>query len=194
LQGELLLIRHAQTDLAGMLCGHLDPHLNAEGSKQAAALASLLSNHAIRRLYSSDLHRALETAQPLAELSGVPVMVKSDLREISFGVWEGRRWADVKAELGPEAPSLETAPEMCVNGGERFDLFRARVESALREICNESIGQPTAVVTHMGVIRVALKYIASPEDPLLIEQRMEYCAVYRFLFNGPSLMFAGQIC
>ena len=93
---ELFLIRHATTDMAGTLCGQIDPPLNAMGREQASSLALLLRSRDVRRLYTSDLQHTVQTARPLAQLWAVPIVKRADLREISFGNWEGRRWSEVR--------------------------------------------------------------------------------------------------
>ena len=72
----ILLIRHGENDvmktrLAGRLPG---VHLNAAGQSQARKLVESLSTLPIRRILSSPLERALETAAPLAEALGLPVV------------------------------------------------------------------------------------------------------------------------
>ena len=63
---RILFIRHAETEMAGRFCGHSDPDLNAQGRAQLMDLARLLSAETIEEVYSSDLRRALSTAQAIA--------------------------------------------------------------------------------------------------------------------------------
>lgn len=65
---ELLLIRHATTDMNRTICSQGDPPLNGMGRAQASALAGLLESWKVRRLYASDLQRAVQAAQCL----GIP--------------------------------------------------------------------------------------------------------------------------
>lgn len=184
--GELLLIRHGITDMAGTLCGQSDPPLNEEGRKQAKALASLLRSAPVRRIYSSDLQRAVQTALPLAESWNIRGISRRDLREISFGDWEGRRWADVRASL-PAAGAIDSSPELCAPRGEIFAVFRDRVLRAFREILAESSGVCTAVVTHLGVIRVVLSELFPPGPQWIPEKRIDYCTGYRVELGSGSL-------
>src|ERR1700685_2736802 len=94
----LLLIRHAITDMSGTFCGQSDPPLNLMGIAQARALALLAAGWNVRRLYTSDLRRAVQTAEPLADLWKIPIEPRSGFREISFGHWEGKRWAEIRDE------------------------------------------------------------------------------------------------
>jgi broad specificity phosphatase PhoE len=190
---ELLLIRHATTDMTGLLCGHSDPPLNAAGIEQARGLAQLLSSGDVHRLFASDLQRAVQTAQPLAELWGIPIVVRSALREISFGHWEGRRWSQIHAEE-PGITRLESSPELCAPGGETFACFRERVLQALRDTAADCDGHLAAIVTHLGVIRVVLNELSSSAhcvwEP---QQRIDHCSVYQIRLKGGFVEHAVEI-
>ena len=188
---QLLLLRHAATDLAGKLCGHLDPPLNLAGGAQATSLAHLLRAVPVDRIYTSDLLRAVQTAAPLAHMRGVPVLERRDLREISFGAWEGMRWHDLHTPNSPWSTAIESSNSP-PPGGESFNDFHHRVLHALNEIMLQS-HRRTAVVTHLGVIRIALTTLAqiNPASDLL--RRIEYCSVHRFLVDEGTWKFDGRL-
>lgn len=175
---ELVLIRHASTDMSGTFCGRSDPPLNATGTLQARALAVLLRGWKVRRLYASDLRRALQTAEPLADLWNIPVAPRSGFREISFGHWEGRRWSEICGDQ-PDITKMESLPELSAPGGETFACFRDRVLRTLQETVVESDQDLTAIVTHLGVIRVLLKELGPADLVWNPEQRIEHCSVHR---------------
>jgi alpha-ribazole phosphatase len=189
---ELFLIRHAITDMAGTLCGQIDPSLNAMGRAQASSLALLLRNRRVLRLYTSDLQRAAQTARPLAELWGVPSVKRADLREISFGSWEGKRWSEVRAS-GPDITAMERSPELGAPGGETFACFRTRILLALKRTIADSSGCTTAIVTHLGVMRVILTELTLTSAIWDPQQRIDYCAVYRFRVTGSSLVLLDEL-
>ena len=64
-------------------------HLSLEGIREAGRLAGCLARMGITAIYSSPLERALETAAPLAQLTGIAVQVDPALNEIDFGTWTG---------------------------------------------------------------------------------------------------------
>jgi broad specificity phosphatase PhoE len=175
---DLLLIRHGTTDMAGTLCGQSDPPLNEQGMKQAEALALRLQGTPVYRLYSSDLQRAVQTAVTLSAVWNVDVIPRKDLREISFGDWEGRRWAEIRQSL-PGTQAMDSTPDFGAPNGETFAAFRHRVLTAFREIIADSRQVCTAVVAHLGVIRIVLSELSSPDALWTPDQKMEYCAVYR---------------
>ena len=192
LSQHLLLIRHATTDLAGKLCGHLDPPLNVAGAAQAAALAHLLREVPVDRVYASDLLRAVQTAAPLARMREISVLERRDLREISFGVWEGMSWHDLHAPNSPPLAAIESSNAPPPDG-ESFHDFHLRVLHALNEIILQSPHGTTAVVTHLGVIRDALITLAqiNPASDLL--RRIDYCSVHRVLVSEGTWKFDGRL-
>ncbi|TDE89690.1 histidine phosphatase family protein [Occultella glacieicola] len=127
--GTLLLWRHGQTDYnaTARLQGQVDIALNEHGRAQAAAAAPFLAQLSLTRIVASDLMRAAETAQSLADLVGLDVGTDARLRERSFGDWEGLThpeieagWPDAfaawNAGAHPEGVNAETRGEV----GHRF--------------------------------------------------------------------------
>jgi alpha-ribazole phosphatase/probable phosphoglycerate mutase len=182
---ELFLIRHATTDMAGTLCGQVDPSLNAIGREQARALAQWLQHRQVRRLYTSDLRRAVQTARPLAGLWDLPILKRPGLREISFGAWEGKRWSEIRT-ADPDITAMESSPKLGAPGGETFACFRARILFALKQTLAESEGHTSAIVTHLGVMRVILTELVPKNPNWDPRQRIEYCAVYQLRVSGSS--------
>jgi broad specificity phosphatase PhoE len=188
---SVLLIRHATTDLAGLLCGHLDPALNDTGRTQAATLVAALHCEPVRSIYSSDLLRATQTADALARTQGLAVCRRRALREISFGEWEGRRWRELQAGGGVTA-RIEFS-EWQPPGGESFGHFRARVTGALKEIVAEGAPGPVIVVTHLGVIRTALSLLAGVRPDSDAFGAIDYCSAYRFQVSNGMWSFEGRV-
>src|ERR1700758_1941947 len=110
--------------MAGTLCGESDPPLNQGGREQAQLLAFSMRQRNFRRLYTSDLQRAIQTAGPLGQTWGVDAIVLRELRERRFGEWEGKNWSQIVAEnpgiIRPKSPLEFSTPE-----GENFSCFRA---------------------------------------------------------------------
>jgi len=129
--GRLIyVVRHGRSEGAGTLLGHCDAGLTPEGIAQATALAGRLRG--VERIVSSDLRRAVETAERIALRAGVVVELDARLREISYGAWDGRPWQD----------GVEPA--------ESLEAFQARVAKAWQEIC-AATARVTVVVAHQGV-------------------------------------------
>ena len=169
---QVILIRHAATDLAGVLCGHIDPPVNQTGQQQMAALVRRLRHQNIDWLYTSDLRRALQTAEAISVSRGIPAHARQDLREISFGAWEGLRWASVH-------PHSAEYPAIGAPGGESWHDFTARVVAALHDITS-SDSQQIAIVTHLGVIRTAFTELAAIDRRSELLRQISYCSAHSF--------------
>jgi 2,3-bisphosphoglycerate-dependent phosphoglycerate mutase len=152
---ELILVRHGETDWNRELRfqGHVDVALNAIGLEQARRLALRLAAEPAHRLYASDLLRARQTAQPVAEQLGLSSVIEPALREQSFGTVDGMRVEDIKAQH-PQAWAgwLRFEEDYCMPGGETTRQFHARVLDTVNRLAAEHRGQTLVVVTHGGVL------------------------------------------
>ncbi len=154
---HLLLIRHAETDMAGRFCGHSDPELNQRGRQQLAGVVDRLSEYAIRRIYTSDLRRARQTAEAIASHFGIGFEVRPGLREIHFGRWEGLSWSEIEACDPVLAKSwAERYPNSTAPGGESLQQFERRVRAESAFLFAAATECPVAVVAHAGFMRVLL--------------------------------------
>ncbi len=133
---RIILIRHATTDLAGKLCGQLDPPLNESGFLQARSFSDRLIFEKIDRVYASNLRRAVQTAEAIANPLSLPVLQRESLREISFGDWEGWRWADLRANFPEETQRwLDQSPRCAGPQWRKHGAFsRSSVPGAGRDL------------------------------------------------------------
>lgn len=153
---ELILIRHGETDWNRELRfqGQLDVPLNAIGLEQARRVADRLALQPVHALVSSDLQRALQTAQALAQRAGhAAPLSESGLREQHFGMAEGLRAPDIQARH-PQAWAqwVRFDEHYAFDGGECTRDFHVRVLGVLRALAQRHAGQTLAVVTHGGVL------------------------------------------
>ena len=140
--------------------GQLDPPLSADGRRQAAQLGRRLAGRQFAGFYSSDLLRAIETSRLIAESVGIDPTPMTELREIYLGAWEGLH-TDELAVRFPEAwASWTEEPNWdLVPGGEASASFEARVAAALDSIFERHDAGDVLVVTHGGVIQIALHHV-----------------------------------
>jgi alpha-ribazole phosphatase/probable phosphoglycerate mutase len=179
---ELLLIRHAETDMAGTFCGHSDPELNARGHSQLGELINKLRTEEIGVVYTSDLRRAHTTAMAIAEAFGVDCHVRGALREINFGQWEGVTWEEI--ERGDQTYArrwIAEYPRLPAPDGESVHDFERRVldEVKLLSVEAEAGDCCIAVVTHAGVLRTALRALHSCSEDRAWEETRSYCSIVR---------------
>jgi broad specificity phosphatase PhoE len=97
----LYFLRHGETaaSQAGGFCGSLDPELTPEGCLMAEDFAHAYASLNWAAIFSSPLRRAIATAKPLGDATGIRIQIKYGLKEIAFGQWEGKTPGDVNREF-----------------------------------------------------------------------------------------------
>jgi alpha-ribazole phosphatase len=184
----LLFIRHARTDLAGTFCGHSDPPLNTTGQQQVADLIARLTAEHFDAIFCSDLRRAVDTAEPLAQAFAAPLTQKQGLREIHFGDWEGLTWAEIEQRDAEYARRWsETFPALTAPGGESFADFESRVLAEIAPLLSLAERQRIAVVTHAGVMRTVLCSLHGCSEQEAWEKTNSYCCTFSYPINMESL-------
>jgi broad specificity phosphatase PhoE len=148
---SLLLIRHGETALnVARVLQPADTPLSTRGVAQAEALATRLATLGIGAIVSSDLPRALRTAQAIAAATGMSIETSALLQERNFGDWRGQPYD----ALAIDPLTLQEAPP----GGESVAAFEQRVARAFAHVVEvqSRCGGTLAVVTHGLVIRAML--------------------------------------
>ena len=135
----LVLTRHGFTDRSEPeqhLGQRIDISLNITGTRQAQALGRRLAPVRFDRVLTSPLFRARETAAILAR--GVPVEADPRLKEMDYGDWEGRTYADILGADGPGRRDWEQAPDKirCPNGESGDDVAK-RVHGFIADLLEE---------------------------------------------------------
>ncbi len=169
---EIYLIRHTQAEgnVYHAMQGHWDGDVTALGLRQLDALAERFRGVKLDALYSSDLHRAMLTADALRRFRPMELRTLFDLREINVGPWEARFFADIQHEQPREAELfLHRAEDFYLPGAERYGDVRRRAAVALEKIARENDGGVVAVVSHGVTIRCLLSHILGKplDDPTL---------------------------
>ncbi|HZT55884.1 MAG TPA: histidine phosphatase family protein [Burkholderiaceae bacterium] len=152
---RILAIRHGETDwnVEHRIQGQLDVPLNEVGRWQLQRLALALADEAIDAVYSSDLLRALETAQAVARGCGLPIVTDVGLRERGFGEFEGLTYAEIDAHWPALAERWRKRdPSFGTPGGETLNAFYARSVATATRLAALHPGQTIALVSHGGVL------------------------------------------
>ncbi len=150
---QLVLVRHGQTvhTVAGIAQGWNDSELSEAGREQVLRLAERLKEMHPTALYSSPLGRAMATAEAIASATGLPIVQLPDLREMTYGGWEGRSFLDVRREDEPLYQRWINDGEAACPGGESHADVRRRLERAFAAINSDR----PVIVTHGTAIRIA---------------------------------------
>ncbi len=109
-------------------------------------------------MYSSDLLRARQTAQPLADALGLELHLEPSLRERNFGSCEGKTIDEVMAGDALIAQGLSARrPDFVLPGGESLLQHRARIEACFARLAACHAGQVIVVVSHGGVLDLVFR-------------------------------------
>jgi alpha-ribazole phosphatase len=178
---DLLLIRHAQTDLAGTFCGHSNPPVNDAGHKQIRDLLARLGTQPVSTVYTSDLDRASTTARAIAQSLTLPCAPRPGLREINFGTWDGLTWNQIE-QLDPAFAQdwLDNFPNLTPPQAESFHSFQARIRAEANFLLNLPHPGLIAVVTHAGVIRSILQDLCSIDENSAHTITQPFCCAIRY--------------
>ena len=146
------LLRHGETEGGARYWGRTDVPLSSRGWQQ---MRTAVTGRSWDLIVSSPLRRCATFAEALAEEIAVPCTLEADMREVSFGDWEGRSAAEL-SESDAEGlrlfwsdPSKHTPP-----GGESLAELHARVMAVWQRLLNLSDSRRMLIVTHSGPIRV----------------------------------------
>jgi probable phosphoglycerate mutase len=155
---EILLIRHGETlwNQQGRMQGQHDSPLTPLGLQQARRLASRMKGVCFTALYSSDLGRAYQTARCIADETAHDIVSEPDLRERSFGIFEGLTNTEIQTRYPDHyEPFARRDPGYAMPNGESATQFRDRCVGCLERLTGRHAGETIVVVTH-GLVLDAL--------------------------------------
>jgi probable phosphoglycerate mutase len=177
---SLVLVRHGETawNAEGRAQGHADVPLSEIGQAQAATVAPVLAAFEPVRLWSSDLARALQTAQHISAATGLPIEPDARLREYDVGRRSGLTSAEFRARFPEEyAAWLADDEGRLVPGEESTQQVRDRIVPALRD-CLASLepGETGIAVLHGACLKVGVMGLLGwPRDLSKTLQGPENC-------------------
>jgi probable phosphoglycerate mutase len=172
---QVFIIRHGETEwnIANIRQGHLDSRLTPEGVAQAQALAQRLTRERFRVIYSSDLGRAMQTAQIIADATGHEIVSDPRLRERHLGIFQGLSSDEIKAKHPEEYRLHRTlGPDYVIPTGESVRQQVARNLAYLNEIAVKHLGESIVVITHGGVLSGLFRHTFS--IPFEAPRRFEF--------------------
>ena len=152
---RILAIRHGETawNVDGRIQGQLDVPLNEMGRWQVHRLALAVADEDIAAIYSSDLLRAMETAQAVSRGCGVGIATDAGLRERGFGEFEGLSYTEINLRWPEMAARWRRRdPEFGAPGGETLNQFFDRSVATATRLAALHPGQTIALVSHGGVM------------------------------------------
>jgi 2,3-bisphosphoglycerate-dependent phosphoglycerate mutase len=156
---RFIVVRHGETawNREARIQGHGDSPLTEAGLAQAHAIARRLAGEPLDALVSSDLGRALQTAQRVSAATGRAVRSDARFRERSFGAAEGLTYAELQ-ERFPDTFAHGLA-DFRVPEGETRREFYGRIGAAFEALAREEAGRCVAVVCHGGVLSALYRHV-----------------------------------
>jgi probable phosphoglycerate mutase len=163
IKSNWFLVRHGETDWnegetdptkTDRVQGSSDTHLTENGRAQARATGLLLKDKHIDIIISSDLARAKETADIIAETTGAEIVFDKSLREMHFGIIEGMPISEVNEKYGGflERPYKQL-------GAETFEEVEQRAMQALGNHKKDYHDKNVVMVTHGALLGLVMKNI-----------------------------------
>ncbi len=166
---RIIIWRHGRTEWnhTGRVQGQADIPLDEHGRAQAAAAARVLAKLPPSAIFASDLSRAMETAQYLADLTGLGITTDKRLRESHVGSWEGLTPEEIAVVDPGFAETFGKGKDVRRSAtGETSAEVAQRAAAALRDIAAQAADESTVVVAMHGLAgRVgACQFVGMPYE------------------------------
>ncbi len=155
----IYLVRHGETpwNVERRILGATDIELSDSGLRQSKALADALRDRPIRAVYSSDLKRAVRTAEALARPHGLEVRTHPGLREMNQGILEGLTFEELRDNHPDFLDAWKKDPtNLTIPGGESLAQVQERSWKTVEALAEAHPEETIAVVSHNLAIVVFL--------------------------------------
>lgn len=200
---RICFVRHGETDwnVELRMQGHVDIPLNANGQAQAGAVGRCFAGgmHA-DALYSSDLLRARQTAQPIADALGLPIVPFVALRERNYGHCEGLVMAEIRERFAEDALAMKRRdPDHVPLGGESRRQHQERIRACVSELVRRHPAQTLVAVTHGGVLDVVYRLanglpVEAPRDYPIGNAGINWVSIEGEAWTVESWGDVGHLC
>lgn len=188
---EFYIFRHGETDWnrEERFQGHSDIALNETGFSQARTLIAPVARCNLDLIYSSDLTRAVQTAETIAGSLGIEVRRDRRLREAHLGEAQGKTREEIEHEFGRELAnrwrsSHVSDADVAYPGGESGQAIIDRVFHALEEFARSHPGLRIGISTHGGVIRRIFQKIQENSKKVWVP--IPNGIIYRIAFDSSN--------
>ncbi len=187
---KLYLVRHGQSagNAEGRFGGHGPTPLSPLGVQQAEATAKLLAREGVNVIYSSDLHRAVQTAEALSKLSEIPVTATAAFRERNVGVLEGLTFDESKQTFPRDYYALvNRSVHHVITNGESYRHLLRRSTNELWTILRKHMGERIAIFSHTGALCFLTLHLMgairrdTKQTPWIVTSN---CGINRFEIRG----------
>ncbi len=181
------LVRHCESlgNIGNRMQGRTDCDISENGGRQLENLRERMAAIPIDVIYSSPLLRARKTAEAIRADRDIEICVVEELQEMSFGNWENRTWAELRAAYPNESGKWNIAPyDMHFENGEDFDMVEERTVAAIEAIVAKNPGKRIAIATHATPIRVYARYVLDADRDLKAVDWARNTSVSTFTYDA----------
>jgi len=197
---RIIAIRHGETlwNTQSRIQGHIDIGLNDKGRHQAALVGQALLgvDIPIAAIYSSDLQRALRTAEQIAQTTKLPITQDTRLRERHFGDFEGKTWADIDRHSPEVSLKWKNRDPFWRpgEGSESLNDLEIRVKGVVQDIASRHLGTQIVIVSHGGVMDILYRWATGQDIQSPRTWSIENAVINRLLWsaNAFSLLSWGD--
>lgn len=189
---KLILVRHAITEdnKSKKLSGHIDSELSQEGKEQIKDLTECLRYECIDKIYTTTSSRTKHTVELLAKEKNIEITEKEELKEISFGDFEGIDFDIIKREYPQEFQKMIDSgyKYKYPNGESLIDSYN-RVVNELDKIIKSNDNKTILICSHGGTIRNIITYLISNSYEYHWNFKIDNCSVTTFeIDNGFAVL------
>lgn len=161
---KLILVRHALTtdNQNNRLSGHIDSQVSEIGKKQIEQLTRYLEDIKIDSIYTTTSSRTKDTVKEISKIKDIQIKEKENLKEISFGDFEGITFEDIKKSYPNEFQDMiDKGYEYKYPNGESLIDSYNRVANEISNILSEEKDKTVLICSHGGTIRNIITYLIS---------------------------------
>lgn len=159
---KLFLIRNAECEgnINNILGESQNFKITEHGKKTIEVLTEYFQNQMIYNIYSSESTMCLETVEKLAKNLGIEIKIEKELREKSFGIYDGKKWEEINVEQ-PELKKYrkKKIEILGIPNQESTKQVEDRMFKAMEKIAEENLGQNVVVVSHGVAIETFLRAV-----------------------------------
>jgi broad specificity phosphatase PhoE len=192
----IVLVRHGRTaaNAGGLLLGRADPPLDEEGTRQAAALATVCAPLDVARIVTSPLGRCRQTAAAISAAVGPSAPVEVDERwiELDYGQLDQRPLAEIPAATWAAWRSdVSWQPP----GGESIAALGVRVRQGCEALADDARDRDVVVVSHVSPVKAAVAWALGVGDDVAWRMWVAPASITRigFTAHAPSLRAFNEV-
>lgn len=189
---HFLFLRHGQIaeEFRKVFYGQLDVPLSEEGLKKSQEIVEKLLPYPFRAIYSSPLERALYPARLLAERTGIPLIVREELKEIHYGEWTGKPRQLVMAD--PLFWERLKNENLSPPGGESLRALKDRAKKFWMETLVKEKEGLYVIFTHGGFLRALLSELLQlPTSHFFVFETLHLKGPLISLFDDGNFVIRG---